>query len=133
LRKGKESQGTLKVRKTKEGDAGEAGIFPPMEPMIGRVRKGYPADSAGMQDGDRVLTVNGSPVQHWAEMAQIIRKNPGQTITLGIERKGLKLSINVIPRKDSQAGGGLIGVERDERIVVKKWVLGELLLKDGSR
>jgi len=129
LREGKESEGTLKVRKTKEGDAGEAGIFPMMEPVIGRVRKGYPADSAGMHDGDRVLTVNGSPIRHWAEMAQIIRKNPNRTLAIGIERKGVRLSVNVTPREDSQAGGGLIGVEREDRVVIKKMGVGRSIIE----
>jgi len=64
--------------------------------LVGDVTKDGPASKAGMQKGDIILTLNGQPVEdsrslrlHIASMA------PGQTVQLGVQRNGAKLTVSV--------------------------------------
>lgn len=129
LRNGMTYKETLIVPEAQEGGAGDAGIYPPMEPVVGRVRKGYPAASAGLLPEDRVISINEMPVTHWAQMARVIRQNPGKSVILGIARGGSVLTVRIVPRKDEKAGGGVIGVERKEKTVVRKMGVGQSILE----
>jgi len=48
-----------------------------------------PAAGAGLQPGDRITAVDGSPVADWAELAGLLAGRPGQTVTLGLTRDGV--------------------------------------------
>jgi len=49
-------------------------------PLIGGVRKGSPADSAGLQTADRVLTVGADSVQFWLEMSDLVQEAEGAPV-----------------------------------------------------
>ncbi|NNF55743.1 MAG: PDZ domain-containing protein [Acidimicrobiales bacterium] len=60
---------------------GEIGV------VIAQISENSAAERAGLQDGDRVLTVNDAPVTDFAELAGLITNNfPGDEITLEIVR-----------------------------------------------
>lgn len=68
------------------GPVGRAGIRPLFEPIVGRVTPGSPAARAGVQRGDRIVTVNGKPVRDMFQVDEVIAKAPGAAITLGLSR-----------------------------------------------
>lgn len=45
-------------------------------PVLGEIKKDYPASKAGLQTGDRVISINGNRVKTWGEMAEIISSSP---------------------------------------------------------
>jgi membrane-associated protease RseP (regulator of RpoE activity) len=47
-----------------------------------------PAQSAGLQLGDRVLAVDDTPIPGWEELVDELRSRPGQQVQLTIERDG---------------------------------------------
>lgn len=49
-------------------------------PLIGGVRKGSPADSAGLQVADRVLTIGSDTVRFWMEMSNVVQKIEGKPV-----------------------------------------------------
>ena len=57
------------------------------EPVIGDLIPNYPAAAAGLQKGDRVLTVNGKAVASWDELSEAIWYSPTTEIQLDIERQ----------------------------------------------
>ncbi|NUN69426.1 MAG: RIP metalloprotease RseP [Bacteroidetes bacterium] len=65
---------------------------------VGIVIKGSPAATAGLQTGDRILAVNGTPMEHW-EMIQssIYVDHMNEDITLSIERNGTAMTL-AVPR-----------------------------------
>mgnify|MGYP001214724317 FL=1 len=74
------------------------GMLGPVHPaVIGDVMEGRPAAEAGLQPGDRVLAVNGEPVDHWGALVKVIRAHPGQRMDLTVERDGQSLAIPVVP------------------------------------
>jgi len=62
--------------------------LPRAEPVVGLVEPGSPAAAAGIRPGDRVLAVDGTPVQWWDGVDEVLRERPGQSVHLEVERDG---------------------------------------------
>ena len=48
--------------------------------MLGSVTKGLPADSAGLQAGDQITSVNHTPIQYWPELLTPIANSNGDSL-----------------------------------------------------
>jgi len=68
-----------------------------LAPVIGDVVAGMPAGAAGLRARDRIVALDGQPIQTWDELAEAISKLPGQPITLAVERDGQRQEITVTP------------------------------------
>jgi regulator of sigma E protease len=91
--------------------------FTPAE--VGEVQAGSPAEAAGMMHGDRILEVNGQPVESFEQLQLIVRGNPGETLNFTIGRAGETLDLAVTPQLTETTDRfgqvhriGLIGVSR---------------------
>jgi len=63
---------------------------------IGAVTPGSPAERAGLQAGDLVTAVDGTPVSDATQLIVTIRSNaPGDTVTLTVERNGQTTQVPV--------------------------------------
>ena len=87
-------------------------------PTIGRVAPDFPAAEAGLRPGDRIIAVNGDPIDSWQQLSLKIRVRPGRAVTLTVERDGAQFEAIVTPRlspaPEKEAQGqqvGLIGIE----------------------
>jgi regulator of sigma E protease len=85
-------------------EAWSIGARPYLPPVVGEVRAGMPAAEAGLQPRDRVVALNGQPIETWDELAEMISTRGDATLTLGIERGGSRMDVTVTPR---------VEVERD--------------------
>ncbi|MFC1535815.1 RIP metalloprotease RseP [Candidatus Neomarinimicrobiota bacterium] len=56
------------------------------EPVIAQILEGQPAEAAGMQAGDRIVEINGEPIETWQELTEIIHSIPNIPINLHFER-----------------------------------------------
>jgi regulator of sigma E protease len=61
--------------------------FPSTKPVIGNTVAGYPAQTAGLKEGDKVLEVNNKEVKNWHQMAGVIQESE-ERVSLKIERGG---------------------------------------------
>lgn len=64
-------------------------------PVVGETMAESPAAAAGLQPGDRILSLDGEPVAAWAGLTEHVRARPGQLLALEIERDGRRLSRSV--------------------------------------
>ena len=71
---------------------------------ISRVMAGTPADSAGLKDGDEVISANGKSVSYWAEIVNIISDNSGPT-ELEVRRGDEITTISVTPDPETNQIG----------------------------
>jgi regulator of sigma E protease len=82
------------------GRIGLGGVF--VEPVLGRMVPGEPAEAAGLLPGDRVLRVNDEPVLDVAWFIQRVRRavvdNQAEPLRLQVLRDGQQLERVVTPR-----------------------------------
>jgi regulator of sigma E protease len=61
------------------------------------VEPGYPADKAGIKDGDSLVAVDGEPVHSSNKFHQITERSNGKTLNLELLRKGKDFQVAVQP------------------------------------
>jgi regulator of sigma E protease len=103
----------LPVRASRE-EPWTAGLDPTILPVVGGVSVGLPAYQAGIQRGDRVLSIDGKQVNTWYEASELIHQRPGRRIELDIERGGKKITVvvtTIAQEMPEQGTIGLIGIQ----------------------
>src|SRR3989304_1843529 len=113
--------------------SGYAGILPDIPPVIGKVNKGYPADQAGLREGDRIVGVGGTPVGNWYQVSSYIRSHVEKEIAVAVMRGDEKIIVTVRPIKDQTGGYGVIGIINRQETVVKKFGIIESIRQGMSR
>jgi membrane-associated protease RseP (regulator of RpoE activity) len=56
-----------------------------------------PAAKAGLRPGDKIVSVDGTPVDGWDQLVPIIERSANRTLQLGIERDGVWTTVAVTP------------------------------------
>lgn len=74
---------------------GMIGYDAPITPVIGEVIAGGAAERGGLKTGDVVQSVDGKPVQRWAEFVDAIRAAPARTVDIVVYRDGAQRVISV--------------------------------------
>lgn len=99
------------------------GIHVPLDvPRIGSVLPNLPAAKAGLEKGDEVLSVAGTPVSTWKEMAEKIQQSQGQALAFVVKRAkdGSTVELTVQPESRDDPMGGekkfAIGITADSRL-----------------
>jgi regulator of sigma E protease len=82
----------------------------PNEVQIVRVADESPAQQAGLQEGDRVISMAGRPVTQVDDFRTITQENLGQPMPLRVQRDGTELTLSVTPRANPPEGQGAVGV-----------------------
>ena len=70
---------------------------PQLLPVVSTVIEGSAAETAGIQTGDRILSINDKPLSYFEDLKWTVRHNPDQPLVLGIERDGAEFTATVIP------------------------------------
>lgn len=68
-----------------------------LAPTIGQVLPESPAASAGLRDGDSVLTVNGHSITFWEDLTDLVQGSEGRVLTMEIKRGKERLTISATP------------------------------------
>jgi regulator of sigma E protease len=87
---------------------GYSGIQPPLDPVVARLMAGSPAQRAGLEAGDRIIQVNGEPVEQFWDLIRLISPHPDESIELVYVRSGSVTTIDIVPQDDG--GQGKIGI-----------------------
>lgn len=94
---------------------------PSHEPVIGDTFAGNPAAEAGIQQGDRILTINGESIQEWKDISQSLQGHSNHVVSVTLDRKGEIISTTVIPRESGDRA--VIGI--NPVMDVKQYGIGE--------
>jgi len=103
-----------------EGDVvGSIGLnrwWPDVDPVIGGVVPGGAAEGAGLQVGDTVLSSDGSTIDTWRELVEIIRASADKTLNLVILRGNSEIDLQLTPdlRESPEGDIGFIGARETQ-------------------
>lgn len=100
---------------------------PTFPPVVGEVMNDTPAEAAGLMTGDRIVSIQGSPVESWEDISLIMQDNkPGENVQFIIERDGTQFTVNASPVmiKDKNIFGEeierpMLGITRPEEVLMK--------------
>jgi len=124
----------IKLGETKDEKAGYSGIFMPgMEPLIGAVQKGGPAEKAGLQPDDKILAIDGEAVHYWHEMTGFIQASQGRPVQFEVQRGGEKVSLEATPEYNPAEKRYMIGIEQKQPTVFVKYGFVEGLRQGWGR
>jgi regulator of sigma E protease len=93
---------TLTPAMDSETGAGYIGVYPWVDPVVEHVEPGSPAAVSGMQAGDRIVSVEGIPVEHSLDIGSALERN-AFPVTLTVTRDGTEREL-VLPAPDSDPG-----------------------------
>jgi regulator of sigma E protease len=101
------------------GDKESVGLIgiTPLVRNIVQVKKGTPADQAGLQEGDILLSVDGTTIFGWSDLKPAAIDKPGEELTFKVLRNGVEIVTKLTPEptvvKDIEGKSvkiGLLGI-----------------------
>jgi regulator of sigma E protease len=109
----------------KETGGGLMGVSYWAEPVVGEVAKGSAAQIAGIESGDRILSINGVPVRHAIEAQSILSASKPERATFALDRAGRSVETSVILSWDAQGKSNMgLSYKTDTHVVLGAASLG---------
>ena len=108
VRGGKVIETSVIPKLDKSTGTGYIGISAWIEPVIGWIEPDSSAAIAGLEIGDRIISVNNMLIYHQVQLSAIIGENP-DTLNMTFERNGSTMETVLIPHVN-EAGNPVIGV-----------------------
>jgi len=71
-------------------------------PFVSKVVPGSPAQQAGFRVGDTVVSVNGTPIEGFDEIRNLIWDRAGEQLTIRVQRQGKIVPLHVTPQLTTQ-------------------------------
>jgi regulator of sigma E protease len=78
---------------------------PVVPTIVGEVLKDSAAEAAGIQTGDRIVSINGRPTEGFDDLVALVQGSGGQPIDLLVRRGAAEIHITVQPRPVVPEGG----------------------------
>jgi len=108
---------------------------PQITSKIGKVMEHYPAEAAGIREGDRVLSVNGQKVKYWEEVTALIHKTPKEgTVQVVVGRNEREVPFTLRPKTveeknlfGEQKEFALIGISPSDEVVLVYYPLHQAI------
>ncbi|MCF1751905.1 RIP metalloprotease RseP [Mariniradius sediminis] len=97
---------------------------------VGEVSKDGAAAKVGLQVGDKIVAVNGQPIQYFDELQGALAATKGKEAAILIEREGQKLE-----KMTPVSAEGTIGIQANSLLepVVRKYSIGESISKGTAK
>ncbi len=82
-------------------------LRPSIPPRIGEVQPGSPAEASGLRPGDLVVDADGIPIKDWEAWVNFVRARPDEDITVGVDRHGARIELELRPAAKTVENGGI--------------------------
>jgi regulator of sigma E protease len=94
---------------------------------VGQVQAGSAADKGGIKVGDTIVNIDGTTIDRFEDVQQIVRLNPGEPMTITVRRDGQPVILHVTPtltemtdRFGNRHEIGLLGIGRSGVEYIKR-------------
>jgi regulator of sigma E protease len=74
-----------------------------LTPRIESIQAGSAAERAGFQPGDVIISINGTPIESFADMQRWVSASPGESLTLVVDRGGQQVPLQAVPDLKEQS------------------------------
>ncbi|MDB2416481.1 RIP metalloprotease RseP [Pseudomonadales bacterium] len=88
---------------------GSLGLQPARLSIVGQVFPGSAAATAGLQEGDWIVAVDGEPISRWSQWVEYIVASPNRPLQFEARRQGRSLFVTAIPEPFVQTNGEEVG------------------------
>jgi regulator of sigma E protease len=94
-------------------DNPHGGLQPSLPAIIGIVTEGGPADEAGLEAGDVILTANDKTIHSWFELSGIVAlyDSSAGPLAIGVLRADSSFNILTTPRFNKEMNRSLLGIQ----------------------
>ncbi|HLH77701.1 MAG TPA: RIP metalloprotease RseP [Candidatus Binataceae bacterium] len=75
---------------------------PRLRPILGEVKAGLPAASAGLRAGDLIQALDGRPIRSWEDLSNRVKDSGGAALTIEYERSGAIRRVTLKPARQSE-------------------------------
>jgi regulator of sigma E protease len=90
---------------------------PTLTARVGKVMPGYPAETAGLKAGDKIVNINGKDVVYWEDVTNIVYTAKGQEMALVINRDGIDMKTIFGSKKNVS----IMGISPSDEVVYVKY------------
>ena len=107
-------------------------------PIVDKVNPGSAAEEAGLKTGDRVVSIDGAPIESFLDLQRIVSTSADLPLKIDIDRGGEVLTLDAIPKRQeltdrfgNKQSIGVLGVSRslsEGDIVYKTYSLPEAVV-----
>jgi regulator of sigma E protease len=101
---------------------GRLGVHPAdAEPIVRAVAAGDPAALAGLKEGDRIVSIDGTEIKSAADVSRLVRAAARKPLQFRIERAGQPLQIQITPIEVTAGDQhiGRVGIDFRDMILVR--------------
>ena len=102
--------------------------YPNLAAKVGKLMENYPAYSAGLQVGDRILQIDSKKIENWEDLQQYVTTSRGQALHFIVLRNNQEIIKEIVPqeRKIKNIFGKeetirIIGIQPFEEVVFIKY------------
>lgn len=78
-------------------------------PKLYQIMEGFPADEAGLQEGDTILKINKEKINVYREISLYVQLHQGEQAEITYEREGEVKTVTLVPKYDEETGRYLYG------------------------
>jgi len=78
--------------------------YPPQPVVVGELTPGFPAERAGLALGDRIVAIDGEPVDDYPDFVERIRGRAGEATRLAVLRGGERREVELVPKAVEEEG-----------------------------
>lgn len=84
---------------------------PALPPVLAELDPKGPAQAAGLKTGDKLVALDGRPIDEWQQVVDWVRERPDAKISLRVERNGAQLDVplTLAARGEGKAASGYLG------------------------
>ncbi len=102
-----DSYAPVSVRVERDGQILDLNVHYPIAPLVFAPIPFSPADAAGLERGDFILSLDGQEISAWQQLQKVISSNSGEPIALEVFRDGEVFETTITPKVlDTEDGQG---------------------------